>query len=228
MASKIAAQLAQLIQWNAAYRAGSPEVSDAVYDAAYDKFKIALELAEKFSPNKPEVKGGRAFLDMVWGDAVDPEDELEATSFSKFSHTAPMGSQNKSKNPKEFEGWWKTHAARRPGRLPSIVGSEKLDGFSCFDGGTLIHLANGEQVPIREIVEEGLRPEVLTWSPEGGITTSRVTNTFNNGVRDNWVKLTFEDGTTVVVTEDHKFHVEGEGWVEARFLAGKEVTDNRE
>ena len=226
MAVKIKDLLPQLVQWNAAYRAGASVVSDSVYDAQWDKLKVAVELAAQFGSSDPLVAEARDFLDMVWGDAVDPEDELAATNFAKFQHTAPMASQNKSKNPAEFRDWWATHAARH-GVSGVVVGSLKLDGFSCFDGDTLIHLANGEQVPIREIVEEGLRPEVLSWSPEEGIVTRRVTNTFNNGKRDNWVKITFEDGSTVVVTEDHKFHVEGEGWVEARHLAGKDLTDNQ-
>jgi intein/homing endonuclease len=103
---------------------------------------------------------------------------------------------------------------------------DKLDGASCFDGETLVHLANGETVSIEEIVRRDLRPRVLSWEPETGLTTEAVVDVHDNGVKDNWVRVNLEDGTSVTVTEDHLFLVPGEGWVKAKDLAGKEILDN--
>jgi len=184
---------------NEAYRNGTPVLTDAVYDALEDELR-ALD------PNHPHFQTVGAL-------------PLPGGGWPKVKHAIPMGSLNKAQIRADLDSWW----PHEP-----VVVTHKLDGISCFDGATPVHLANGEVLPIQEIVEKGLRPQVLTWNPEEGVTTRQVTNTFDNGDRDNWVRLTLEDGSTIVVTEDHKFYVPGDGWVPARALMGQDLQTSQE
>lgn len=144
------------------------------------------------------------------------------------THNIPMTSLDKVNTagelllwaPKMYCEWYSTE--------------EKLDGLSCLDGDTPVLLANGERVPIRDLVEGQVGAEVLTWSPEKGYHTAPITAFHNNGVKDNWVRISFEPdhdkgihvGLNMMVTEDHLFYVEGKGWVEARsLLEGDDVKE---
>ena len=138
-------------------------------------------------------------------------------ALAKVKHTIPMGSLANAMNEEEMDKW----AAGVAGQ--DLFAEPKYDGVSCFDGDTLVHLANGETVIIREIVEGNLRPAVMTWDPDKGVTTSQVTNAFDNGMRPNWVRLTLEDGSTVTVTADHRFWVKNQGWTKAQDLTGKDL-----
>ncbi|NBR67375.1 MAG: hypothetical protein EBT79_08920, partial [Actinobacteria bacterium] len=104
-----------------------------------------------------------------------------------------------------------------------LVVSEKLDGISCFDEATPIHLANGERIAIGDVVRNNLRSAVLTWSPESGLGVSQITDVHDNGPREDWVRLTLEDGSTILVTSDHLFYVKDKGWVPAKDLLGEDI-----
>lgn len=197
LVSTLAARLQEARQ--AYYSGGTPIMSDAAYDA----LEAGLRQAD---PSHPLLAAVGA-----------PEN----TTGTKVRHTVPMGSQNKAVNETELASW---HANVGGVKGPNaLIVSDKADGISCFEGDTLIHLANGETIPIQEIFEKGLRPQVLTWDAQGGVTTRQVTDSFDNGYRDNWLRLTLEDGSKIVVTADHKFYVPGEGWVEASRLLGKDL-----
>ena len=192
----------RILAYDLAYRNDTPIVSDAVFDAL-------VEMLRGRDPNHAyfAVVGAAPSVSSPW---------------VKVQHSIPMGSLDKVQTPDEMVKWWPNQPHQQ------VCTTHKLDGISCFDGATPVYLANGETLPIQEIVERGLRPQVLTWSPEEGVTTRQVTNTFDNGDRDNWVRLTLEDGSTVVVTEDHRFYVIGEGWVLAKDLLGKDLQDSQE
>lgn len=86
---------------------------------------------------------------------------------------------------------------------------EKLDGASCFQGSTPVHLANGELVPVKEIVDQGLTPFVLSYDIKTGKSVpKKVLAGHNNGVKENWVRVRFEDGSVITCTSDHLFYVE--------------------
>lgn len=142
------------------------------------------------------------------------------SGWNKVALPLVLGSLDKSVSDADFDIW----AKKVPGIELAIT--HKLDGMSCFDGATPVHLANGETMTIKEIVDGDLRPHVISWSPEKGLTTSQIVATINNGLKDNWVELTLEDGSTVLVTEDHLFYVPEEGWVEAKDLLGKDVQES--
>ena len=182
-----------------AYYNGTPLMSDAAYDQIEDELR-ALD-------------PGNIFFSKVGAPAPS------SGAWIKVKHGQPMTSLNKAQTQAEFNSWARECGLTQHGGLLT----EKLDGISCFDGGTKIHLANGELVPIQEIAEKGLTPRVLTWDPQQGVTTETVAKVHDNGIRDNWIELTFEDGSIVKVTREHLFFVKGKGWVEAKDLLGEDV-----
>jgi len=132
-------------------------------------------------------------------------------------HGIAMTSLDKVNSKEEIRDWV------RKRNVKWLCPQEKLDGFSCFDGDTKIWLANGETVPIRDLVEENTPTQILSWNQDKGIHISEAIHFIDNGLKDNWIKLTFEDGSTVSVTEEHLFFVEGEGWIEAKHLLNKDI-----
>ena len=217
---QIKALAQQIVIARSAYYNGSPSMTDAAYDGLEDQLRAA-------DPNHPALKSVGA--------------AAPSSGWVKTAHAIPMGSLNKAQYDADAakqqgnDGHAGLRAWFPKGSVMTTI-SHKLDGISCFDGDTPVHLANGETMPIREIVEEGLTPQILTWTPEERVVTRQVTDGFDNGDRSNWVELTFENrdengvvhlGTTIV-TEDHKFYVPGEGWVAARDLLGKDIQDLNE
>lgn len=183
-----------------------PDANSPLSDAEYDGLVETLKMID---PDHPVLMRVGAPVVAVSG------------GWQKVRHRAPMGSLNKVQSIAELETWLvKLDPSDR-----HLVVTNKFDGISCFDGDTLVHLANGETVPIREIVERGLTPRVLTWDKGRGLITENVLAVHDNGPRENWVRLTFEDGSDVVCTEDHLFYVESDGWIAAKDLLGKNVVD---
>ena len=205
-----------LEQASDAYYNADPIMADVEFDALLDELR--------------QLDPGNALLKRVGSKA-------KATKFKKVPHGAPMGSLEKVQTPDEFDKWTddmdaKLDAAEKDGDLEGVsralVVSEKLDGISCFSAETEVVLANGERVPIADLVERGEPLMVMSWDPEEGVSERRAVAFHDNGMRDDWVRLTFEDGTQIVVTADHKFYIEGEGWCEAAQLLGKDVLDCEE
>ena len=88
----------------------------------------------------------------------------------------------------------------------------------CLAAGTLVTMANGLSIPIEKLLELSNENEkVLGWGNKGIISTKHG-GLVNQGIKDT-VKLTFEDGRTLVCTPDHKILVLKEDknteWVEA-------------
>lgn len=177
-----------------------PQITDEVFDAYVDELK--------------ELDADNAVLKEVGAPVSANSNWVTGT------HNIPMTSLEKVNTVAEMEAW----AAKM--YCEYFCEEEKLDGLSCLDGDTPVLLANGERVPIRDLVEGQVGAEVLTWSPEKGYHTAPITAFHNNGVKDNWVRITFEPdpangihvGLNMVVTEDHLLYVEGKGWVEAGIL----------
>ncbi len=213
--SSIRQKLDYLQRANVAYRNGKPILTDADYDALEDELVAVLALCED-DDTDPDVVAARAFVATIGA----PPAVL--SGWQKVTHKAAMTSLNKARDPSEFEAWYATLGANFQSEM---VVSDKLDGISCFDGDTNITLANGELIPIREVVENNLKPAVLTWDGEN-VTTSVITDVFDNGFREGWLKLTLEDGSTIVVTKEHLFQEKGTGrWIEAQHLLGVDVQD---
>jgi len=218
--TQLKVQLRNLREWREDYYNGSPLVSDAVYDDVEDQVRVAAKTLPDDDKLRIEVE---EFLAGV-GAAVVDDDTVDPTSkWVKVTHKQPMGSLNKAQVQDEVEAWLKKCLAKLGVALIAGVWSDKCDGISCFDGDTPVHLANGETIPIREICEQNLRPAITTWSQDTGEVVRQVLEVHDNGERDDWIRLTMDDGSTVVVTENHLFYVPEEGWVAAKDLLGKQL-----
>lgn len=217
---QLAIQLRNLREWREEYYNGRPLVSDAIYDDVEDQVREAAKELPDGDKFKVEIE---EFLAGVGAPVPAPVASSGKVHWKKAKHTAPAGSLNKAQGMDDAQGWFKDCLSKIGVSVVHGVWSEKLDGISCFDADTEIHLANGETLQIGELVEEDLRPRVLSWDPETGETTEQVVAVHDNGMRDNWIRLTLEDGSTILVTEDHLFYVLGEGWVPAKDILGKDL-----
>lgn len=206
--------LDRLVSANTAYRNGTPTMLDAEYDALEDRL---VELVDGADESFVEVREAKAFLATIGAPVGD-------SGWTKVRHASPMGSLNKAQNENDFRGWYASCGHKGT----SLIVSDKADGISCFDENTPVHLANGEMIPIGQIVRENLRPSVLTWSPESGLGTSKITAVHDNGPREGWIRLLLEDGSKILVTENHLFYVKNKGWVPAKSLLGEDIVEPAE
>lgn len=89
------------------------------------------------------------------------------------------------------------------------------DHINCVVEGTLINIG-GYSVPIETLSE--YRGKVLSYDQEkNGMEWYSMTGFFNQGIRE-CIELTFEDGSTIGCTPDHKFLTENGDWLEAEQL----------
>lgn len=90
--------------------------------------------------------------------------------------------------------------------------TEKIHG--CLNGDTLISLANGDRMPIKEIVRNRIDVDVLAIDDNGELAVSRITNWYDNGISDKWkrVKITRNNlgkgnhYISLMVTPNHRFY----------------------
>jgi replicative DNA helicase len=93
---------------------------------------------------------------------------------------------------------------RRQDKRPQLS-----DLRECVPGDTLVMLADGRRVPIRELVGE--EPEVLAMSPEGRIVKAKAELVWEVGVRPVF-KVTLASGRTFRATAKHRLYG-ADGWV---------------
>lgn len=219
--------IAQLTGWDDAYYNGSGIVSDSTYDLVRDFAKAAYSGNPYFNKTGAPVaqSGG------TWPSVRHPVlmSSLEKVKPTLGDDPAPGADPTKKivLPSTELAAWYRGNKLANSTKFQVML---KLDGSSCFDGETQVHLANGETLSIQEIFEQNLAPRVLTWDEKRGVTTESVVKVHDNGIKNNWVRLTFEDkvlhlSTSVVVTEDHLFKVKGKGWVQAKDLQGEDLQD---
>lgn len=94
----------------------------------------------------------------------------------------------------------------------------KLDG--CFRYDTGIDLWEGGSEDIGRIVRHSLRPVLKGVDKNGNIVPAYITNTFNNGRKSNWIRLTFDQnintggsgsrGNSLLTTTNHHLFVNGD------------------
>lgn len=125
----LSALVAEIERLNALYRAGKPEVEDAVYDSVY------LARLRELSPDHP-------LLDKV-------EPEAAGTFGAPVRHSAPMLSTDKVYTQEDFDAWLTRveEAAVELGMDPKKVSfrmTPKLDGLAAFwDGKVLATRGDG-------------------------------------------------------------------------------------
>ena len=100
-------------------------------------------------------------------------------------------------------------------------GTVKIHG--CLDENTLITLANGEMIPIKEIT-------IGTWVLSKNTTTNeiipnKVINTWNSNSDKNWVELIFDNETRLICTDDHLIWTINRGYIESKNLLPSDIFD---
>ncbi|HZZ91135.1 MAG TPA: replicative DNA helicase [Usitatibacter sp.] len=93
---------------------------------------------------------------------------------------------------------------QRPNKRPVMS-----DLRECVTGDTLVMLADGRRVPIRELV--GTTPEVLAMSPEGKIHRAHSDCVWSKGVKP-ILKVSLASGRTIRATAEHRLFGPN-GWV---------------
>lgn len=114
MTSTLSDCISRMEAANAAYRVGSPTMSDAAYDALENEVREAA--ANPVFPQKAREKA-RAFLKKVGG-APPP-----TSGWRKVAHATPMGSLSKAQNAMDFALWSR-------GVLGPYVAMDKMDGIA--------------------------------------------------------------------------------------------------
>jgi len=97
-------------------------------------------------------------------------------------------------------------------RLPIITNGLR----QCFPAGTLITMSNGLSIPIEKLSEIG-GESVLGWNGRGFVSSIQ-TGLIKQGIK-NTIKLTFDNGKTLICTPDHRILVMIDGspkWIEAQ------------
>lgn len=97
--------------------------------------------------------------------------------------------------------------------LPTInfEGTVKLHG--CFSKNTLITLADGDRIPIDSLTKG---TQILSYDFINSTQViSEIEEVYINDLEKEWIKLSFDDGTEINCTEDHKFYTANRGWVKA-------------
>ena len=89
----------------------------------------------------------------------------------------------------------------------------------CLIGETLVKTDKGE-VPIKNIVENGYENySVVSYDIENKtIVADRITNAFKTKENTEVITLTFDDGSNITLTPDHRVYTENRGWIEASDL----------
>ena len=92
----------------------------------------------------------------------------------------------------------------------------KIKLHGCFSKDTLVLLANGEQEKISEI-QPGT--SIMSFNEETKkFEVDEVVAAISDDLEKEWIKLTFDNGSTVECTKDHLFLTSNRGWVEAQDL----------
>jgi intein/homing endonuclease len=95
-----------------------------------------------------------------------------------------------------------------------------VKNHGCVDKNTLITLANGEQIKIKDIA---IGSYVLSYDHEKkALKENKVLNVINTISDKEWCELIFDD-RVIICTKDHRFWTENRGYIEAFNLSADDV-----
>jgi hypothetical protein len=111
-----------------------------------------------------------------------------------------------------------TVSAKQREKMPSSAfGDPKNRAYpihdACLHGDTLIDLCDGQTIPIRELV--GFTVPVLAYDPEQGIVVALATDVRKTLTGVDVVRVTLDNGESVVCTPDHRFMLRDGSYREA-------------
>lgn len=110
--------------------------------------------------------------------------------------------------------------ANRQG-VQSLNFRSKVKLHGCFSADSIITLENGG---VKKISEICVGDVVMSYNIENEkFEPEVVVNTISQELDKEWLRLSFDDGSTIECTEDHQFYTKNRGWVEAKDLEDTDV-----
>lgn len=98
--------------------------------------------------------------------------------------------------------------------IPSLAEDKIGVRCSCFTGDTLVMLANGTSVPIKDLVNEKYFYVYSFDEVNKRIEVAKAFNAHSNGVKE-VIEVTLDNGQSIKCTEDHKFMLNSGEYIEA-------------
>lgn len=127
--------------------------------------------------------------------------------------------------------FWKTYEAGEPfgivnrknirkyGRMGELKKDSAVIVNPCITGETLVSVADGRvAVPIKTLADEGKDVPVHTLAEDGSVAIRILRSPRITGYNVPVLKVTLDNGSSVRVTENHKFLTNDRGYVEAKDL----------
>ena len=179
--AQIDQMVANLTKWKAAYYAGTPLVSDPVYDSVEDDLR-------KLDPN-------HAFLKTI---GAPVSQGPTAGGWPKVKHTIPMSSLNKAQLFEDMQAWVTSCSAQS-----SLIVMDKLDGCSLsmhYLNRVLVQAVTrgdgsiGQEVTRNAMLMQGVVKMLPPFLPDGNPTPANV-----------WVR-----GEVIIMHTDFARHFPGE------------------
>ena len=217
-----------LEQHSRSYSSGSPEISDAMYDA----LMAELRSIERERPD----------LVCAWSPTQRVMESLSGLLPAR-KHSRPMLSLSNAFNADDVEAWIR--------KMVKLSGSQtgwtltvqpKIDGLSvalvdergvfvqaltrgngCLDGACELEFSDGRRLPIQEVVTHGIVGEVKCYdTTKGTVEWQPITDFYENDECDDWLEISAADGDgevrTISLTRNHQVFVVGRGYVRADAL----------
>ncbi len=177
--------------------------NDGLSDNSYKneaKFKV-LQINHKYMSEVVEDKGKSI---TIWYDSIEFDGILDGEALELKKYKVSWCQAKDDVSPNDIFRMQKETSKER-----AIVASY------CIAEGTPIML-NNQSIMVEKMDE--CDNNVLSWDDkEKGLMYSKQSKFFNNGLKE-CVELTFEDGTKLTCTEDHKMLTSTNEWVEAKDL----------
>ena len=90
----------------------------------------------------------------------------------------------------------------------------------CIEGDSIVTLESAGETKISDVVDKNIDDNILAFNEETQKNEFLpIQNKFNNGIHDEWLKIELEDGRTICATPNHKFYIEGIGYIRADQLS---------
>lgn len=181
---------------DAYYNGSEPIMSDLEYDELWD------ELQTKYPTSN-----------LLFGVGADHTD-----GFAKVKHSIIMGSQAKANTAQDMTAFFLKNGKGK------YLAQYKLDG--CLDYNTILETDLGP-LKIGYIVDNKIKCKIKAKDLEtNNIVYTPIKHYFINSNDYKWYKLTFNDGTTLIATGNHKIYLpELNCWRKVEDLVGNEVID---
>ncbi|MFW6219772.1 MAG: Hint domain-containing protein [bacterium] len=104
----------------------------------------------------------------------------------------------------------------------TLTGDLSTTQEKCIQGESTIILEKNGETPIKDVVENKIKDNVLSFDEStNSLKYKEILDYADNGETSEWLEIELENGDSIKVTPNHKFFVDGIGYVRA-----EELTEN--